>query len=125
MRKLVRMVGGLVSSGSCCVKSVNSGACCQAASERSPSMTGGFDTRTACRTGCSGQFAPRATAAARSAATTRMLLRAFIRDEEGMLEIQHLAENFLSNDHFLTTTPSFITNETCSVAWMSSSGLPG
>src|SRR6185436_20316625 len=57
MRTLVFIVGGLPSSGSCWVKSVNSGALCQAASERSPSMAGGALTRTACRVGCSGQFA--------------------------------------------------------------------
>src|SRR6266851_955711 len=58
MRMLVRTVAGLVSSGSCCVKSVNSGASFHAGSFKSPSMTGGTVTRTACNTGCAGQLAP-------------------------------------------------------------------
>src|SRR5947209_2610210 len=66
MRRLVFIVGGLPSSGSCWVKSVNSGALCHAASERSPSTTGGALTRTARRTGCSGQFAACAAAVAKT-----------------------------------------------------------
>src|ERR1044071_2953781 len=65
MRTLVFIVGGLPSSGSCWVKSVNSGALFHAASARSPSMTGGALTRTAWRPGCSGQLAAPAVAAAK------------------------------------------------------------
>src|SRR6266568_862398 len=75
MRTLVFIVGGLPSSGSCWVKSVNSGALCHAASERSPSMTGGALTRTACRTGCSGQFAACAAAAPSKVRTRNMPVR--------------------------------------------------
>src|SRR6266540_7047130 len=63
MRTLVRIVGGFVSSGSCCVKSVNSGAFCHAGSSRLPSMTGASLERTACNCGCAGQFAVYAGAA--------------------------------------------------------------
>src|SRR6266487_2804867 len=63
MRTLVRIVAGFVSSGSCCVKPVNSGAFCHAGSFKSPSMTGETRTRTACKTGCSGQLAAPATRA--------------------------------------------------------------
>src|SRR6202043_1785782 len=73
MRTLVRMVGGFVSSGSCCVKSVNSGALCHAGSERSPSITGGTLTRTARNWGCLGQFAACAAAATPRRSTIRRL----------------------------------------------------
>src|ERR1043165_3260464 len=73
MRTLVFIVGGLPSSGSCWVKSVKTGALCHAASVRSPSMVGGTLTRTARRTGCSGQFAPRA--AARNSRMSKAPLR--------------------------------------------------
>src|SRR4029077_3782609 len=73
MRTDVRIVGGLVSSGSCCVKSVNSGALCHAGSERSPSITGGTLTRTARNWGCSGQF----TACAAAATPRKITIRRF------------------------------------------------
>src|SRR5215213_3156881 len=65
MRMLVRIVGACPSSGSCCVKSVNSGAFCHAASERSPSIAGPAATRTARNVGRSGQFAPETVAQTR------------------------------------------------------------
>src|SRR5438045_3775635 len=85
MRRLVFIVGGLVSSGSCWVKSVNSGALCQAASERSPSMAGGALTRTARRTGCSGQFAACAADAAKRMRKTPLRMDAVKDTFEAML----------------------------------------
>src|SRR6266508_6698719 len=76
MRRVVFIVGGLPSSGSCWVKSVSSGAPCHAAAERSPSTTGGALTRTACRTGCSGQVAACATAVTKKISNTPLRMDA-------------------------------------------------
>src|ERR1051325_8343626 len=74
MRRDVRIVAGCVSCGAFWVKGVTSGASCHAASSRLPSIVGDFDTRTAWRMGCSGQFAAWASGAMRKAMATKRLI---------------------------------------------------